>query len=135
MNEDMEDKTLSGDEFRICLKCHVPHYENCKHCFGFGLYPEALDNGMPVPLGAGLSETVGDAFKPCPNGCTPAGIPRNVILVSEAVYNQIVELIKNPPEPTQALIDLMKDVPTPQDVIDEAAAITALAQRKVRRHA
>lgn len=35
-------------EYRICRGCKIHHYENCRTCFGFGVY----DNGKDTPVSA-----------------------------------------------------------------------------------
>jgi hypothetical protein len=45
----------AGVPFRVCYACDLPHIENCKTCFGWGLFKGA--SGELVPLAAGDCDT------------------------------------------------------------------------------
>lgn len=58
--------------YTICTSCHVPHYENCGTCFGFGLEYD----GSPVTAhDAKYNIMIG--LMPCPEcHSTIEGIPK-----------------------------------------------------------
>ena len=59
-----------GERYRVCIRCDIPHIENCLTCLGFGLN---VDGRTPVSA-SDASHT--SEFLMCPEcGSTPAGIP------------------------------------------------------------
>jgi hypothetical protein len=41
-------QAISRDFLSVCKSCHVPHFENCPSCFGFGLYQKEDGTNYPV---------------------------------------------------------------------------------------
>jgi len=62
-------------KYRICTKCEVPHYENCKTCFGFGVY-KINDCLYPIITSEAIDNNYNYTPLPCPEcGSTTKGIP------------------------------------------------------------
>ena len=67
------------DEFRICVKCEIHHYEDCPNCFGFGVFKSKY--GAIIPIEASVAhdfnrEVINNSL-PCPVcGSTIKGLPQ-----------------------------------------------------------
>jgi len=66
------------NDYRICTKCAIHHYENCGTCFGFGVYVKATVDGLiPVNAHAAHTQEFRGETIPCPEcGSTTAGLPQ-----------------------------------------------------------
>ncbi len=67
------------DYLRLCEEgCPIRHYENCRHCFGFGHFV-GKQTGDLIPVTAAEahgSKPLPDDRRPCPEcGSTEAGAP------------------------------------------------------------
>ena len=54
----------AGVPFRVCYVCDIPHVENCKTCFGWGLVRGK--DGVLIPLQAGDCDTFKGKSVVCP---------------------------------------------------------------------
>lgn len=67
------------ENYRICNKCEIPHFENCGSCFGFGVYsvPDRPGEVFPVTAGEAIETKVfRGEVKACPEcGSTVLGLP------------------------------------------------------------
>lgn len=51
MGETLPSKGHIMEEYRICRLCQIHHIENCRTCFGFGVYDIDHQDG-PIPVSA-----------------------------------------------------------------------------------
>lgn len=69
------------NRYRICYKCSFSHYENCKTCYGFGVYKSSIDNHSLLPVAAWMAYEKPDTIEwfycpECKSGIN--GLPDNV---------------------------------------------------------
>jgi hypothetical protein len=68
-----------GQPFRVCLTCDPPHVENCRTCFGWGVYPH---DGKHYPIsGSAMDDPdVREIAVPCPEcgGTIDGGAPTDL---------------------------------------------------------
>lgn len=65
-----------GQALRICTECNPHHYENCRSCFGFGVYPGKEIDIVPISAGDAIDGKWPSLWRPCPEcKSTPKGLP------------------------------------------------------------